>query len=147
MGRFEQRISEDAVTAARTKIEAGATLRSAAAEIPCAPSTLSLRIKKAKAAEAASRDGALSGEQDLSTVGRAEYVRELKRIALGHDPTANARDRLTALKELLKLEPSASTKAAAGAVYHVYPEGRVVEGAIEDDDIVRGEDGEDVSEP
>jgi hypothetical protein len=35
MARFEQRISEDEVTAARKKIAAGASLRSAAAEIPC----------------------------------------------------------------------------------------------------------------
>ena len=33
----------------------------------------------------------------------ADYVRELQRLALGHDPTASARDRLSALKELLKL--------------------------------------------
>jgi hypothetical protein len=35
---------------------------------------------------------------------RADCVRELERIALGHDPSANARDRLTALKELLSLD-------------------------------------------
>jgi len=33
-----------------------------------------------------------------------DYVRELERIALGHDPSASARDRLTALKELLNLD-------------------------------------------
>ena len=41
MARFQQKISEDEVSAARQKIAAGASLRSAAAEIPCAPSTLS----------------------------------------------------------------------------------------------------------
>jgi len=35
---------------------------------------------------------------------RPDYVRELERIALGHDPSANTRDRLTALKELLNLD-------------------------------------------
>jgi hypothetical protein len=33
-----------------------------------------------------------------------EYVRALQAIALGRDPTATARDRLAALRELLKLE-------------------------------------------
>ena len=33
-----------------------------------------------------------------------EYVRALQQIALGHDTTATARDRLAALRELLKLE-------------------------------------------
>jgi hypothetical protein len=33
----------------------------------------------------------------------ADYVRALQQIALGHDPTANARERLAALKELLNL--------------------------------------------
>jgi hypothetical protein len=52
MARFEQRITDQQVAAARKKIAAGASLRSAAAELPCAPSTLSDRIKKAEAAEA-----------------------------------------------------------------------------------------------
>lgn len=54
--------------------------------------------------------------------GRADYLRELQRIALGHDPTASTRDRLTALTELLKLDSSAGKKAV-GAVYNVYPDG------------------------
>jgi hypothetical protein len=33
-----------------------------------------------------------------------DYVRALQEIALGHDTTATARDRLAALKELLQLE-------------------------------------------
>jgi hypothetical protein len=55
---------------------------------------------------------------------RADYVRELQRIALGHDPSANARDRLTALKELLNLDAT----PGAGAVVHLH--------------VRRGEDGE-----
>jgi hypothetical protein len=38
-----------------------------------------------------------------------DYVRALQRIALGQDPTATARDRLTALKELLELGPKGTT--------------------------------------
>ena len=53
MALFEQRISDEQVRAARSKIEAGeVSLRAAATEIGCAPSTLSERIKQAKAAEA-----------------------------------------------------------------------------------------------
>lgn len=143
MARFERRISEEEVHAAREKIAAGATLRSAAAEIPCAPSTLSVRIRKAEAAEASARDRAPIGEQELAAAGRAEYVRELKRIALGYDPTARAGDRLSAIKELLKLEPAAS-QAAVGAVFHVYPEGRVVDA---EEKVARDDQGGDVSEP
>jgi hypothetical protein len=52
MALFEKQYSEEQVAAARKKIAAGASLRRAAREIPCAPSTLSLRIRKAKQAEA-----------------------------------------------------------------------------------------------
>jgi hypothetical protein len=52
VGRFEQRISDEQVQAARQQIDAGASLRAAAAAIPCAPSTLSVRIRKAEEAEA-----------------------------------------------------------------------------------------------
>ncbi len=56
MGRFEQRYSDEQIEAARKKIAAGLlSLRAAAAEIPCAPSTLSERIKKLEAAEADAR--------------------------------------------------------------------------------------------
>ena len=52
MARFEQRITESEVSAAREAIAAGASLRSVAAKIPCAPSTLSVRLKKAMADKA-----------------------------------------------------------------------------------------------
>jgi hypothetical protein len=56
MGLFEKQFSDEQVAAARSKIAAGtSSLRAAAAEIGCAPSTLSDRIKKAKAAEADAR--------------------------------------------------------------------------------------------
>lgn len=52
---FEQRFSDEQVVAARARIAAGGSLRAAAAEIGCAPSTLSVRISKAEAAEADAR--------------------------------------------------------------------------------------------
>ncbi len=56
MGRFEQRYSDEQVEAARAKIAAGLlSLRAAAAEIGCAPSTLSVRMRKVEAAEAGAR--------------------------------------------------------------------------------------------
>jgi hypothetical protein len=53
MPRFEQRITESEVSAAREAMAAGESLRSAAAKIPCAPSTLSARLKRARAQHAA----------------------------------------------------------------------------------------------
>ena len=44
----------------------------------------------------------------------ADYVRALQRIALGHDPSGSARDRLAALKELLKLEKRGTTSYIEG---------------------------------
>jgi hypothetical protein len=66
MPRFEQRITDEQVAAARKKIATGASLRSAAAEVPCAPSTLSDRIKQAEAAEleALDRAGIHKGVRD-----------------------------------------------------------------------------------
>ena len=126
-------------------LRAGGGLRSVAAEIPCAASTLSVRIKQAEAAEeAAASERAASGEQELEAAGRADYVRELKRIALGHDPTASARDRLSAIKELLKLEPATSEQAAVGAVFHVYPGHRIV---ADEEKVAREAEREDLSEP
>lgn len=56
MGLFEKQFSDEEVAAARRKIAAGtSSLRAAAAEIGCAPSTLSVRIKKAETAEAEAR--------------------------------------------------------------------------------------------
>jgi hypothetical protein len=55
MSRFEKRVTDEQVASAREQIAQGVTLRAAAAEIPCAPSTLSYRIKKAEQAETAAR--------------------------------------------------------------------------------------------
>ncbi len=122
MARFEKRISDEEVSAARAKIAAGATLRSAAAEIPCAPSTLSVRIKKAEAAEGTRGQAPLS-EQELLAAGRPEYLLALKRIGLGLVAGASPRDQLSALKELLRHEPvAAAEKDAYGSVWYVYPD-------------------------
>jgi hypothetical protein len=51
MPPFEKRVTDQQVAKARERIAEGATLRAAAAEIPCAPSTLSYRIKRAQEAE------------------------------------------------------------------------------------------------
>jgi hypothetical protein len=56
MALFEKQYSDEQVAAARKKIAAGTTsLRAAAAEIGCRPSTLSARITKAKSAESDAR--------------------------------------------------------------------------------------------
>lgn len=44
----------------------------------------------------------------------ADYVRALQRIALGQDSSGTARDRLAALKELLKLERKGTTSYIEG---------------------------------
>jgi hypothetical protein len=57
MSRFEKRITDEQIATARQKIADGSTLRATAAEIPCAPSTLSYRIKKAEQVDGAARRG------------------------------------------------------------------------------------------
>jgi len=89
MARFEQQISDDEVTAAREKIAAGASLRSAAAQIPCAPSTLSVRIRKAEQAEADARDPARSRDSEQRTAQGAPEQPDLRALAAreGADPS------------------------------------------------------------
>jgi hypothetical protein len=50
-----------------------------------------------------------ASEQAPAQAEFADYVRALQRIALGQDTSATARDRLAALKELLKLGPTGTT--------------------------------------
>jgi len=71
MGLFEQRFSDEQVAAARRKIAAGTSLRAAATEIGCAASTLSVRIKKAEAAEADARVRVGIGDRE-SPLARAD---------------------------------------------------------------------------
>jgi len=70
VGLFEKQFSDDQVAAARGKIAAGGSLRAAAAEIGCAPSTLSVRIKKAEAAEAEARARAGIRDREPPPPGR-----------------------------------------------------------------------------
>jgi hypothetical protein len=84
---FEQQFSDEQVADARRKIAAGTSLRAAAAEIGCAPSTLSVRIKKAEAAEADARVG----------VGIRVRKRE-DTVAAGGDPVEVLRGALLATK-------------------------------------------------
>jgi hypothetical protein len=72
MALFEQRVSDEQVTGARRQIAAGtSSLRAAAREIGCAPSTLSVRIKKAEAAEADARVRLGIGDRDPPLAARA----------------------------------------------------------------------------
>ncbi len=131
MALFEQRISDDEVAAARKKIAAGASLRSAAAKIPCAPSTLSLRIKKAAEAEADARDparrraaedargGAVRGE-----VGPVETLRgalhATKASGLPDWPTRVSAARALAALRPQELEPKPETQPPATPTIIVY---------------------------
>ena len=55
----------------------------------------------------------------------ADYVRELERIALGHDPSASARDRLGALKELVKLDSAPNPSGIVQVLLTEGPDGEV----------------------
>jgi hypothetical protein len=52
--------------------------------------------------------------RELPEANRNDYVRELQHIALGHDPTAATRDRLVALKELLRIDVAAKETDGGG---------------------------------
>ena len=139
---FEQRIGEDKVTAARKKVAAGASLRSAAAEIPCAPSTLSIRIKKAEEAETADRDPrpAQGGPEHASLraiavgegavpgdVGPVEILRSalLATKAGGQPdwPTRISAARALAALRPEELEPKRKEQPAAAIVVYDLPPG------------------------
>jgi hypothetical protein len=133
MARFEKRITESEVAAARDAIAAGSSLRSVAATIPCAPSTLSVRIAKAKAAEAEAGGPTAIGNTEIGTsqpgtghpaasvIGAGESVRtgavdplEILRTALQatkngqpHWPT-----RLAAVRMLATLRPEEFHRSA-----------------------------------
>lgn len=53
------------------------------------------------------------GRVDL---GRDDYIRELKRIAVGRDKTASAHDRVAAMKELLKLDAPSNREPAVSII-------------------------------
>ena len=78
------------------------------------------------------------GEQEPPNVGREVYIRELNRIALGRDSTASSHDRLSALKELVRLEENGNGgKAYPGAVTIYFKE---ADGGqpLEDEDSAQG---------
>jgi hypothetical protein len=45
-----------------------------------------------------------TSEQPVVPPGRSDYIRELQWIAFGHDAAASARDRVSALKELVEID-------------------------------------------
>jgi hypothetical protein len=55
----------------------------------------------------------------------ADYVRELERIALGHDPSASARDRLGPVKELVKLDSAPNPSGIVQVLLTEGPDGEV----------------------
>ena len=57
---------------------------------------------RSKIAPAMERQDA--SESLSSPTGRSDYIRELQRIALGHDSTARSSDRLAAIKALLEID-------------------------------------------
>jgi hypothetical protein len=119
MPRFEQQITDEQVAAARKKIEAGASLRSAAAEVPCAPSTLSDRIKKAEAAELEAVDRA-----GIRRGGRYQARRARKKLSDADDfmgPVEVLRGALSAMRA--NGEPDWPTRVtAARALAQLRPE-------------------------
>jgi hypothetical protein len=118
MPRFERRITEEQVAAARKKIAAGASLRSAAADVPCAPSTLSARITQAEVAEREALElagigkrGRLQSRRDREKIEAGDGVRgpvEVLRGALLATRPSGQPDwptRVTAARALAQLRP------------------------------------------
>jgi hypothetical protein len=118
MPLFERRITDEQVAAARKKIAAGASLRSAAADVPCAPSTLSARITQAEVAEREALELAGIGKsrrsrsrRDSETIGAGDEVVgpvEVLRGALSATRPSGQPDwptRVTAARALAQLRP------------------------------------------
>jgi hypothetical protein len=130
MGLFEQRISAEQVAAARAKIAAGGSLRAAAAEIPCAPSTLSVRIKKAEAAEDEARIRAgLPAREPAEAFGPVEVLRgALNATKANGQPDwairVSAARALAALRpEEVDPEPKDEPEAEANTIVYDLPPG------------------------
>jgi hypothetical protein len=60
----------------------------------------------------------IAASQERPAAQRADYIRELERIALGGDTGASAHDRLGALKELLQLVGQAETEGTSEQPVH-----------------------------
>jgi hypothetical protein len=71
-----------------------------------------------------------SDEEPAESAGRVAYVRWLERIALGRDSSATARDRLAAIKELLRLDEAASAQQPQAPVtlqLHIAGDGTILD--------------------
>ena len=62
-----------------------------------------------------------------------DYVRALERIALGRDPNASVRDRLSALKELLKEEPPEVIWHELQPITHFHPDEGVIRAVYDEE--------------
>ena len=120
MARFEQRISEDDVTAARKKIEAGASLSSAAAEIPCAPSTLSVRIRKAEAADADARGEAAIGENKHRAAHRDSKLPDARLLAAGEGTLPGAVGPVETMLKLVSDADASSEQPPTSPSAHMF---------------------------
>jgi hypothetical protein len=67
------------------------------------------RLIQARAAEIAAAERRTASDNSSVRADYADCVRALQRIALGHDTSATARDRLSAIKELLELGQRGTT--------------------------------------
>jgi hypothetical protein len=115
VARFERRITESEVGVAREAIAAGASLRSVAAKVPCAPSTLSVRIRKAEAAEAEACGTSTSVNNDSQTERRG--TRHPAAPWLGETGEGGVVEPLDVLREAVKAtrngQPHWPTRLAA----------------------------------
>ena len=74
-----------------------------------------------------------STTDDQPPAAREDYVRAMERIALGRDPTASVRDRLSALKELLKEEPPEVIWHELQPIMHVHPDEGVIRAVYDEE--------------
>lgn len=136
MPRFEKRITDEQVARARERIDAGATLRAAAADIPCAASTLSYRIRRLKEAELAEQTSGDPRPTDTSfrpdasgvavdQVGPLETLREALRATTPdgdpHWPTRISAARVLAMLRPEELEPKPEQVEPEIIVYDLPP--------------------------
>jgi hypothetical protein len=161
VGRFEQRISDEQVQAARQQIAAGSSLRAAAAAIPCAASTLSVRIRKAEQAEAAlvaragigvrrpararagaERGPAASGGEEAASVGPLAVLRgalQANRADGQPDwPTRVSAARALAALRPDELEPPAEPEPSPTIVYDLPPGATPILHRPQDDALASG---------
>jgi hypothetical protein len=93
-----------------------------------------------KISEAIERQAA--AEEESPAPERADYVRELERIALGRDPIASTRDRVAALKELLKVDAAKAVQLKNQTVTLLVRRDEEGNETIEYVEVDEGEEGE-----